>query len=242
MSKIKIVADTHTHSLACDHAYSTISENAAAAAKKGLSFLCLTEHGPAMTGAPTLMHFACLGGVIPRVLDGVTIIKGAEVNIMNTKGELDIPDADLDNLEWVIASMHVPVFPPANKKDCTETWLAIAANPLVDVIGHCGDGRYAFDEEVVLREFKNNGKIVEINSHSQNARPGSYENCRRIARRCAELEIPVVVSSDSHFHNRIGDFANSLALIEEIGFPEKLILNADYDRFMAVVKEKAHNL
>lgn len=32
---MKFVADMHTHTLASDHAYSTISENAASAAKAG---------------------------------------------------------------------------------------------------------------------------------------------------------------------------------------------------------------
>lgn len=35
---IKDVMDTHTHTLASGHAYSTIRENAAAAAKRGWSF------------------------------------------------------------------------------------------------------------------------------------------------------------------------------------------------------------
>ena len=48
---MNIIADTHTHTLACDHAYSTISENAAAAAGKGLRFLAMTEHTPQMPPA-----------------------------------------------------------------------------------------------------------------------------------------------------------------------------------------------
>ena len=45
---MKIIAETHSHTVACSHAYSTITENARAAAQKGLHFLCVTEHGPAM--------------------------------------------------------------------------------------------------------------------------------------------------------------------------------------------------
>lgn len=41
---MKFVADMHTHTLASDHAYSTISENAASAAKAGLSYLGMTDH------------------------------------------------------------------------------------------------------------------------------------------------------------------------------------------------------
>ena len=47
---MKIIADTHAHTLASGHAYSTIREMAAAARKRGLKALALTEHAPEMPG------------------------------------------------------------------------------------------------------------------------------------------------------------------------------------------------
>ena len=49
---MKFVADMHTHTLASDHAYSTISENAASAAKAGLSYLGMTDHCINMEDSP----------------------------------------------------------------------------------------------------------------------------------------------------------------------------------------------
>ena len=40
---IKDILDTHTHTLASGHAYSTIRENAHAAAEKGLELLAITD-------------------------------------------------------------------------------------------------------------------------------------------------------------------------------------------------------
>ena len=54
---IKDVMDTHTHTLASGHAYSTIRENAAAAARKGLELLAVTEHAPRMTGSCQAIYF-----------------------------------------------------------------------------------------------------------------------------------------------------------------------------------------
>lgn len=45
---MKFVADTHAHTLASGHAYSTIREMAAAGAAKGLKALAITEHAPEM--------------------------------------------------------------------------------------------------------------------------------------------------------------------------------------------------
>ena len=41
---MRFEADTHSHTLASGHAYSTIKEMAAAAEAKGLKALALTEH------------------------------------------------------------------------------------------------------------------------------------------------------------------------------------------------------
>lgn len=236
---LKIVADTHTHTIACDHAYSTIAENASAAKAKGLAAIAMTEHTSSMPGAPSWLHFSSLD-MVPREIGGVRIIKGAEVNIIDYEGTLDLKKSTMSRLELVIASMHTPCLVPSGVlDDCTRAWLAVAKNPLVDVIGHVGDGRYAFNHEIVLSAFKQYNKIVEINSHSFSVRPGSHDNCAKIAHMCADLELPVVVSSDAHHASRVGDFGNSLEMLREIGFPERLILNADEERFFAAIEERS---
>ena len=63
---MKFIADTHSHTLASGHAYSTITEMAAAAAAKGLEVLALTEHAPEMPGTCGLFYFQNLD-VVPRI-------------------------------------------------------------------------------------------------------------------------------------------------------------------------------
>ena len=114
-------------------------------------------------------------------------------------------------------------------------------NPHVDVIGHSGDQRYLFDYRPVIEEFGRQGKVVEINSHSFVIRPGSDVNCRKIARLCAEMEVPVLVNSDAHVCYNVGHVQEAVAMLEEIHFPERLVLNAHADRLMEYLKEKAPN-
>lgn len=235
---MNLIADTHTHTIACDHAYSTLTENAAAAAKRGLRFLASTEHASALPGAPRPLHFSNLKELPPQ-LHGVTILKGAEVNILDREGNLDLPEWILARLDWVIASFHVVTCEPMSEEDHTRAWLAVAENPHVDVIGHCGDGRFPFDHSAVIKAFAKQDKIVEINAHSFKVRPGSAENCPRIARLCAREGVRVVVSSDAHFHDAVGRVDRALTMLAEIDFPRELILNMDYERFLAVTCEKA---
>ena len=128
---------------------------------------------------------------------------------------------------------------PATEEEHTAGWLAVAKNPLVDVIGHAGDERYRFDVDAVVKAFAENGKIVEINAHSFECRPGSAENCRRIAESCKKYGVRVVCSSDAHFFTQIGNVGAAVEMLEEIGFPEELVMNADYGRFLALAREKS---
>jgi len=231
-----IIADTHTHTLSCGHAFSTLEQNVAVAAEKGLKFLAHTEHGPALPGGTTYIYFRILR-VLPRYMNGVMILQGAEVNILDFDGTLDLDEDMLKWMEWVIASYHPPVIGACTVKEGTRGWMAVAQNPLVHVIGHCGASRYPFEYKPVIQEFARTGKIVEINNNSLRERPGSDVNCRKIAELCAEFNVPVVVCSDAHLSAHIGRVDGAMGILEEIGFPEELILNTDCDRFLAAVRK-----
>ena len=238
---MKFIADTHIHSIASNHAYSTIMENIEAARQKGLVYMAMTEHGPKMPDAPHIWH--CVNQwEVPSVYNGVNILHGAEVDVMDEEGTLDIDDHILAGLEWVIASMHTPCIKPSTKENHTKAWLNIAKNPHVDVIGHCGDGRYDFDHETVIKAFKEYGKIVEIDNGSFGSRPHTESNCAEIARWCKRLEVPIVVDSDAHFAANIGVFDKAIKILTEIDFPERLIIYTDGERFEQIVAQKRAGL
>ena len=159
-----VIAETHCHSLASGHAYSTIYENVQAAARAGLRFLCATDHGPAMPGAGHPFFFDNIGNAVPDQLEGVVVLKGAEVNIMDYQGGLDLDAKLLEKLDWVIASYHPVCIRSASTEEHTQGWLAVAENPLVDVIGHCGDGRYTFDLDRVIPAFAQLWRSTPIRS------------------------------------------------------------------------------
>lgn len=61
--------------------------------------------------------------------------------------------------------------------------------------------------------------------------------CRNCAL-CKKYEVRIVVNSDAHYKTSLGTYSKSLKMLEEIGFPERLILNADAERFGEYVYEK----
>lgn len=234
---MKIIADLHTHTVASTHGFSTIKEIVDVAAQKGLSAVAITDHTPASTDGPHVWHFHNLHKAIPREINGVKIIYGAESSIIDYEGSLDFPHEECAALDWIIASFHKDMLKPASFEEHTNMYLKLAENDDVDVIGHCATVVCPFDYEKCLKKFKEYGRLVEINEGTilwKNTR----ENYREIIRICKKYEIPVVINTDAHFCTIVGDATQSLALAEEIGLSEKLVVNADWDRLYAYIQSR----
>ena len=236
---MKIELDTHTHTLASAHAYSTLQENIRYAASIGHKGICKTDHAPGLPDSPHAWHFGCQK-YIPSVIEGIRVVKGIETNILDTDGHISLDEKQYEggNFEVVIASTHSPIYEVTDKKLNTEMWLKIAENPYVDIIGHCGSDKYAFDYERVIKEFAKNGKIVEINAHSFDCRPGSEKNCPEIARLCKAYGVPVVLSSDAHICYDIGKVGAAVEKVLSVGLTEKDVLNTDLDGFLYYLQNR----
>ena len=235
---MKIIADTHTHTLMSTHAYSTLIENINEAKKKGLKFIAVTDHTGTMPGSPDNTYFTCMWSGIPDEYEGVYILRGCETNIIDENGNVDVPDGVMDSLEWVIASIHSYLTKPFDFDTHTKIWTNIAKNPHIDVIGHCGEERFSFDYEKVIPIFAEYGKIVEINASSFKTRPTCKDNCMKIARLCTKHNVPLVVSSDAHFASDVGNFDLAIKNLTEAGIPESSMLNADAKRFAEYLTKK----
>lgn len=221
---MKILADTHTHTIASTHAYSTVIEMARAASDAGLEAIAVTDHGMKLPDAPHSWHFHNLKN-IPREICGVKILYGIEANILDLDGNIDPLEEEIyKRLDIVNASIHSPCYSGAGD-DHTSAYLSIVNNPLVDIICHSGTAAYPYDYERIVKLAKENNKLIEINNHSFAVRKSSVPNCRRIAELCKEYGTGIVVTSDAHICFDLGDYTKALDMLEEIDFPEELIMN-----------------
>lgn len=217
------------HTSVSQHAYSTLDEMALAAKSKGLEAFAITNHGPGMIDGAMALHFLCLSN-LPDQLYGLRFYKGAEVNIKSYSGQLDLESSILSRLDLVIASLHVEAISPAAEKDHTEGLMGAIANPDVDCLGHIGNPVFQCDYKTIVKECARLDKLIEINSNSFSVRPGSDENCRTVARLCMEYGVSVLVSSDAHSKYAVGNHDAALHMLQELSFPEELIINADRGR------------
>lgn len=223
--RIPPAADLHVHSIASGHAYSTINEIAIEAARKGLAAIGMTDHGPAMPGAPHAYHFMAMR-FIPKQINGIRILRGVEANIQDG-GKLDLPQSQLRKLDLVLAGFHEHCgYSGTTRQNHTETLLQVMHNSQVNVISHPGNPRYPVDAEAVVRCAVETNTALEFNNSSfATSRRGSKPNCQDLARLCAEHKAPVVVSSDAHIAQGVGAFRNALRVLFEAGVSPNQIVN-----------------
>lgn len=221
----RLKADLHTHTIASGHAFSTVNEIAAEACRKGLDLVGITDHGPALPGAPHRFFFACMA-FIPEVLHGVRILRGIEANIVGKCG-VDLPDALLERLDFVLAGFHDQCgYAGEGLKDNTRALIGIMKNPLIRGIVHPGNPRYPIDHVAVLKAAAETKTAIEINNASLiGSRQGSDENCLEIARLCARFEVPVMINSDAHIAQSVGDTESALKLARDAGVRWEQIVN-----------------
>ena len=234
---MKILVDTHTHTVASSHAYSTVQENAAQAAAAGMEGIAITDHAPELTGGAHPWHFELLN-ILPREISGVKILYGAEINLLDADGAVDLPPSTLSKLDVVIASMHHETFPPQDRKAHTHAYLKALKNPYIDIIGHSGSPEYIYDIDTVLAAAKREGKMIEINNQSHLVRKGNVENCLAIAKKCMEMEVYVAVGSDAHFSGYVGNFNEAIGMLNSIGFPEELVANLNFKKFVGILRQR----
>ncbi|HET7838404.1 MAG TPA: phosphatase [Rectinemataceae bacterium] len=234
---MKIAIDTHTHSLASGHAYSTVDEMARGARRRGLKGFVLTDHGPGISGGiqPHPYHFGNLP-IIPERIRGIRFLKGVEANILDLEGSLDMAERQLARLDFVLAGLHEACFAPRGTEENTAALVRALGHPHVDAVSHAGNPVYPIDARTVILAARDNGKAIEINNSSFRVRPGSHERCREIALLCMETGTPVVCGSDAHFWTDVGRFDKVMELFREIRMPAELVINSSersFDSFLA---------
>ncbi|KJR45053.1 putative histidinol phosphatase and related hydrolases of the PHP family [Desulfosporosinus sp. I2] len=240
---MELLVDLHTHTLSSGHAYSTITENAQAAARKGIKLMGMTDHGPSMPGAPHLYHFGNLS-ILPEEISGVKLLPGVEANITNYEGELDVPLYYLAKLKLVLVGLHEICYPGGNSEQNTQAYINAMENPYTDMMVHPGRTYFEMDLERIAHASALLNIPVEINNSSLSTitdKSGALENCRFIAHYMAKYKGPVILGSDAHFWDRVGEFGEALELVREAGISQHQILNTSPERVLDYLAMRRKN-
>ena len=234
-----IAIDPHTHTVASGHyTCDTLRQVALAAAARGLSAFGNTEHAPGLIGSTTISYFRALHSA-ERFRYGIRLFFGAELNILDCAGRIDLPEDVMAGLDYCIASLHTPCFRPSDRATNTAALIGAMRNPFVDIIGHPNDCKYPVDLPALVTAAAQTGVLPEINEAS--LEPGGYRGDNRadtleLLRLCRQKGVSVVFSSDSHGAQHVGIVNRCETLAAEAGFPDELVANRTVERFCSLLR------
>lgn len=202
-----IKGDIHMHTTYTD-GDASIKEMAEAARKLGHEYIAITDHSKRVSVANG-MEVAELAEQLKEIdkvneeLDGIRILKGAEVDIL-ADGTLDYPNDMLSRLDLRICSVHYKMDMSSKKQ--TERILKAMDNPWFDILAH-PTGRLLqkrsamdLDMEAIMDKAVENGIIMEIN-----ANPERLDLDDQHCKMAKEKGVMISISTDAH---SIGELQN----------------------------------
>lgn len=233
------VLDVHTHSIASGHAYGTIREMAYVAKQKRLQLLGISEHAPGIPGTCDPIYFSNLQ-VAPKNVDGVQIIYGCEINVLND-GRLSLEQKYIDQLDYAIVGIHGMCYENEGIQKNTENLISCMKNKKVCLVSHPDDDHTPLDYEQLVKAAKQYHVALEVNNSSflkQEQRLNCVANYKKMLKLCEQFQVPIIVSSDAHDPDYVGRFREACELLDEMNFDEKLVLNTDVKKWKEIVYGK----
>lgn len=257
MAEYRMTFDLHTHTVLYRsngrkilHAKGTVEENVAAAAEKGLKAIGISNHGPGhLTYGLELSDLDALREEIGQAQEKhpeIQIYLGAEANIINPSGHLDVPAEDFSRFDYVMAGYHYGIFGEAPVQAAAlhgGNWLCEHIFPLrgfsggtlkrantrrvlwavetnkIKVLTHPGD-KGPLDIEAVAAACATSGVWMEINNYHRDLTVEAI-------RRAAKYDVRFVIGSDAHIPERVGCFERALERAFEAGLAPERIVNIE---------------
>jgi DNA polymerase (family X) len=206
-----IRGDLHMHTTLSD-GHASVEEMAAAARELGYEYIAITDHSASHGFGDDVQPDALLRRLeeIRALPDlGITVLAGTETNVL-PDGSLDYADDVLEQLDWVIASLHTSF--RLSEDEQTGRMLRAMEHPLVDAIGH-PTGRlierreaYALDLDRVIAKAVETGTFLEIN-----ANPDRRDLNDVYARAAAEAGVTLLIDSDAHWPHTLKNMRYGVA-------------------------------
>ena len=192
--------DLQTQTNWTDGAHS-IEEMAAEAKRLGREYIAITDHTKSLAMAKgsdekKLRKQMAAIDALNKKLRGITILKGAEVNI-NKDGSLDIDDETLAQLDVVGIAVHSHFGLP--RAEMTRRVIHAMENPHVDILFH-PTGRilqkrepYEIDIDAVIQAARRTGTALEVDAF-----PDRLDLKDEHIRKAVEAGVKLMIDSDAH--------------------------------------------
>lgn len=243
---MKFYGDYHTHSRYSD-GRQTINEIAIAAEKRGLKEVAVTDHGPhaAVIGVKNEQCYLQVKDEVKAINEteqyDVELFVGAEANIRDLAGSLDISYNVIKELDLLIVGLH-PYTLPTSVDDGIKIWLqnslrhlgkeqkekaknantkasceALFRHPEIDILSHPGLF-FDVDYEEVARACIKNEVLFEINCGHEHPDLFDIMKAERIG-------ADFIIDSDAHFPESVGKLSYGEHIINRLGIDPARVIN-----------------
>ncbi|MEK7630613.1 MAG: DNA polymerase/3'-5' exonuclease PolX [Patescibacteria group bacterium] len=219
------------------------------AKRLGHEYIAITDHTKslAMTGGSDekkLRKQIREIGTLNKKISGITILSGAEVNIMRD-GTLDISDEVLSELDIVGAAVHSHFNLSAEEQ--TERIMRAMSSPHVDILFH-PTGRvlkkrdpYAIDIDRIIAHAVSTGTVLEIDAH-----PWRLDLKDDHIKRAVDAGAMFSIDTDAHSLAELSYLEYGIGQARRAGLPKNRVLNTlalpALQKFLATPKQKRHLL
>jgi putative hydrolase len=223
--------DLHLHTVASRHAYNTIYEYVKHAQKLKMKIIGISDHGPDLDCTLTDDVYFRTMYRIPRFIEGIRVLRGAEASIINTKGEIDISDKAIKKLDYIIAGLHLgSSYKDRGRSKNTSTVINAIKSGKVDIISHpdeidiLGD----IDKIKIYETACKSNVLLELNlSHIMLSKVNDeiisrYKSIVDIAKK---YRCKIIIGSDAHCIWEMADDSNLKKIQKQIGLDDKMIIN-----------------
>jgi len=239
-----IQGEVHAHSDWSD-GLASIREMAEAAIGWGLSYLVISDHSRSLGVANGLSierlqaQREAINEVQSQIGDAIVLLQGTEVEV-RTDGSLDYPDDVLEELDFVVASVHSSL--RQSREKITGRFLAAIENPHIDLIGHLS-GRLIgrrdpsdLDIELILKHAATYGVALEINAH-----PDRLDLNEINAKRAIELGCLLAITTDAHQTDHFQLRKYGIGIARRAWVTRKNVINCwDSNRFLEWIQSRVN--
>jgi putative hydrolase len=223
--------DLHIHTLRSSEAFSSLYEIAYEAQNRDMLMIGITDHGPGVPEGAVESYFR-QGKRLPDRLLGVRLLFGAEMNIMNEAGGLDLPDEVVDLLDLPTAGLHRPVVNTVEAN--TRAVINAIKSGRVKIITHPCSSAAVVDIGAVTLEAISSRVLLEVNAshfrYPEHLDAGYLERLKIMIRLCREFHHPLIVGSDAHFYLEVGDDRELQKYYRELGLRVDDVINNDLQK------------
>lgn len=251
-----LLADYHTHTKYSrnHHGKGTIEDNVRAAYERGLRQIAITDHGfnQKMYGVKrTDMPNVKKDIEEAKERYPIDVLLGVEANLISSRGDIDIVDEDMDNLDILLCGFHRFVKSTSKK----EQFGFVLKNIFCNIFHHTSKKQIEKNTNAYINAMRKYD--IDILTHLNHVCKVNVEKVARVAKEtntlielngkrlgmsdeeiltCYNLGCKFVIDSDAHSPDRVGDCHLGLSAILRLRIPDSAVVN--YNELPTFKKEK----